>query len=185
MVQISNGRPGAHMAELPTSPLPNARQERSSGRPVKEKFTREMILSVVVASLEDDSCHGPDPTGSKSPPLTEGIVGTHVHPPSPSTNLTRPRDPTYPLAPQANRRAPPFPLLPQSDDIKAGTHHDPVAIPPPAEGQPTAPKIRNPRRRRQFMRWVKKKFTGPWSLASPHDPSHGKNAAKRAVNQGL
>lgn len=167
---------------------------------------------MVVKSLEDESYQSHDLTALQLPSLIEGIAATHIHPPSSTTNetgptpssntilpsassnmiepspslsLSRSRDLPYHAAPQANHRAPPFTLPTSSDDTQAAAHNDAVAPPTSTQGQTSTIKIRNPRRTRRFMRWMRKKFTPPWSLAAPHDPSHGKNAAKRAVDQGL
>lgn len=104
---------------------------------------------------------------------------------SSATGFSGPGDLSSHPAPQGDLRAPPFPLPPPSDDIKAAAQDDQAASPASIRDQTSTPRIRNPRRTRRFMRWMRKKFTPPWSLVSPHDPSHGKNAAKRADDQGL
>lgn len=134
-----------------------------------------------ISSVQNDPCPTADWSG-----------------PNPDISLSRPRDSSlHDPTPQANLRAPPFslPLSPPSDDTKPAAAQDdqaaaallPASTTKVQTSTPTSnpTKIRNPRRTRRFMCWMRKKFTPPWSLVSPHDPSHGKNAAKRAEDQGL
>lgn len=139
---------------------------------------------MVVEELEDDSSHGPDPTGPQPASSIEGTAATHNHPPSPAGYSNGPQNQSFHTLIPANRRTPPFPLPPHGDAITADAHNRPAVTPAAIQGPPSVTKGRNPRRRRRFMRWVKK-FAAPWSGISPHDPNHGKKAAKLATNQGL